>query len=81
MSDEGINLLNLHTGDYFRTMLTDRVGRLVEKQHYCLRVAWNDRKGPEHVHRELVVIPHPRPLRVDARTFSELGPGGSSGEA
>ena len=86
----GINLLNLKTGQYFRTLLTDRVGHVVEKEKYRIRVKWNDLKGPGYVHRNLVVEPWPRqepdmnkPENRDAlmravvrRSLEDEGPGG-----
>ena len=57
----GINLANLSPGDWYRTLLTARVGHLVALEQYALRVQWKDGRGPAQVHRELVVEPWARP--------------------
>ena len=63
----GINLANLSPGDWYRTLLTARVGHLVAKEQYELRVVWEDGRGPKLVHRELVVELHPRPDKAFRR--------------
>ena len=57
----GISLAELSPGDYYRTLLTARVGHLVALEQYALRVQWEDGRGPAQVHRELVVESWPRP--------------------
>ena len=63
----GINLASLSPGDWYRTLLTARVGHLVALEQYALRVQWEDGRGPAQVHRELVVEPWARPDRAFRR--------------
>ena len=57
----GLRLAEMEPSSYFRSLLTNRVGHLVAKEQYDLRVVWEDGRGPTQVHRELVVEPWPRP--------------------
>jgi hypothetical protein len=57
---DGMRLDEMRIGQDFHTLHTDRVGRLLEKNSYGLRVRWRDLRGPETVHRRLRVEPWPR---------------------
>ena len=69
MSDTviGLRLAEMEPSSYFRSLLTNRVGHLVAKEQYDLRVVWEDGRGPTLVHRELVVEPWARPDRAFRR--------------
>lgn len=56
----GIELVQLQAGDWFRTLLTKRVGKITYKDFREVRVVWKDYKGPDRPHLKLVVEPHPR---------------------
>lgn len=68
MTEEGVLLRSEAVGFTFRTLLTSRTGVLVEKGQYQLGVSWQDSRGPEHVHRELLVEPRPR-MGEEPETF------------
>ena len=63
----GLRLAEMEPSSYFRSLLTNRVGHLVAKEQYDLRVVWEDGRGPTLVHRELVVEPWARPDRAFRR--------------
>ena len=56
---ESIRLKELDRGEWFRTLLTYRIGTLVDKDR-GLEVKWSDGRGSTHVHDHLQVEPWPR---------------------
>ena len=60
MTSEGISLRSLEPGDWFRTLLTRRVGKMLQKDFRWTWVEWKDGGGPDVPHRDLIVEPWPR---------------------
>ena len=56
---DSIRLKEMDRGEWFRTLLTYRIGTLVDKDR-GLEVNWHDGRGSTHVHEQLQVEPWPR---------------------